>query len=931
MPRLVEKRNVCSDYCKTFKHVSIRQNNPVGDYYETKCFHCESRLIQCSQCDYAFELEVPKKNGKSCKTYYRRHYINIHEPLSSGDINRTCKRQATINDDSQEPVFEETDELDDWETIDNYRIESDSTDGLDDQKTLDDYKVDYREDKANPNVLYGLDEFGEVFNSMALPLENAAHTYTANQIYMHCRHIVKYKSQGTDDTGGFRHLTEKATLQRQTIGMASHKQTELLFSLNSVLLNSSRKESKEVMRLVRTLLNNYVNETVDTSNTPKTYRDARRMVIDGKFSTMANFPAPKVFEINDHACVSIKETILILAGHGEEFDLVYDAELETRSRCGLNGSSSAGRACVEVREVLRTIGVKDADARSYSIGLFYMWSDSFLNSFIKQKDNSVWVLTITILPNITIVLAIGKSGQDHTAVIEHFYQEIEELKRGFQCYMGSKNRIIKVAFNILYHSADRPEKHALRRTLQEGTYGRVSNYATDVSIDRLPSCKDCYRHLVKCAIEGHVVPTKQCYQCFNWTFDPKDPLQEICPVPKDYPKHTVLDWNPPLVHIMPPKGREPGRKLLGPVRLSSKWMIQSATYGYECRRQGIWSRPQFHSFMRSCSVNKSLADVILFHAEVDHSNCSFSDMKSILPRIWYLFDCFDRSMFPDMPLHLIAHGLGDDVIHFFESILKNFKKNTNFASFANAIISDIMTWYLDWCKLKEYPKSAWVGENIMAFLRLISYLYGMYLVNHPISVEEGSLLICSMARMTNSLQAMLSLLMSPKHQDAPQVLNHIKIFMSAFHQCDNEFNPRESNDMELSTTQKKNLSQIRVVDLLTDDEVMDVLCYIKVSPGRNKRETLNKQTANSLAATLSHMNLSQDGQKSDLQRRCFEAILQRSLDKATGTKSSTKTTSDVSNTQAEKKNNSWCKGGVLSMLANYIEQVDDLGQCHMIW
>lgn len=239
-------------------------------------------------------------------------------------------------------MFEETDELDDWETIDNYRIESDSTDGLDDQKTLDDYKVDYREDKANPNVLYGLDEFGEVFNSMALPLENAAHTYTANQIYMHCRHIVKYKSQGTDDTGGFRHLTEKATLQRQTIGMASHKQTELLFSLNSVLLNSSRKESKEVMRLVRTLLNNYVNETVDTSNTPKTYRDARRMVIDGKFSTMANFPAPKVFEINDHACVSIKETILILAGHGEEFDLVYDAELETRSRCGLNGSSSAG-------------------------------------------------------------------------------------------------------------------------------------------------------------------------------------------------------------------------------------------------------------------------------------------------------------------------------------------------------------------------------------------------------------------------------------------------------------------------------------------------------------------------------------------------------------------------------------------------------------
>ena len=81
-----------------------------------------------------------------------------------------------------------------------------------------------------------------------------------------------------------------------------------------------------------------------------------------------------------------------------------------------------------------------------------------------------------------------------------------------------------------------------------------------------------------------------------------------------------------------------------------------------------------------------------------------------------MLDCFDRCMFPDMPMHALAHGIGGDVIEFFEKILTSLKRDAAFGRFVNAIIRDIASFNLSWCKPKTYPKKAWVGENIMAFL-----------------------------------------------------------------------------------------------------------------------------------------------------------------------------------------------------------------------
>ena len=53
---------------------------------------------------------------------------------------------------------------------------------------------------------------------------------------------------------------------------------------------------------------------------PSDNNDIRTMMIDRAHSIMKNFPVQRVFNIGNHACVSLLETILLAAGHGAKFN-----------------------------------------------------------------------------------------------------------------------------------------------------------------------------------------------------------------------------------------------------------------------------------------------------------------------------------------------------------------------------------------------------------------------------------------------------------------------------------------------------------------------------------------------------------------------------------------------------------------------------------
>ena len=117
-----------------------------------------------------------------------------------------------------------------------------------------------------------------------------------------------------------------------------------------------------------------------------------------------------------------------------------------------------------------------------------------------------------------------------------FINEIKELEKGFQCYYTSDNNIRHVAFSLLYHSADRPERQSILNTLGEGTYGKVTNYAMEINPTKFPACKDCYKRLIS-NLKENTNKRRECNNCFCWNINPNDPKQQIMKVPDKYPQH----------------------------------------------------------------------------------------------------------------------------------------------------------------------------------------------------------------------------------------------------------------------------------------------------------------------------------------------------------------------------------------------------------
>ena len=147
---------------------------------------------------------------------------------------------------------------------------------------------------------------------------------------------------------------------------------------------------------------------------------------------MKNFPVPKVFNLNNHACVGLEKTIQIMAGHHRLFGFAWDGCTQKLNKDGLNGTKAVADLVNDIFDAMKSDGFSDEFIYGTHIGWVYFRSDSFLQCFVKQKDNCVWVLTVSICPPLNNInfsrytlLAMGKSSEDHPSVIEHYYREVK--------------------------------------------------------------------------------------------------------------------------------------------------------------------------------------------------------------------------------------------------------------------------------------------------------------------------------------------------------------------------------------------------------------------------------------------------------------------------------------------------------------------------
>ena len=589
--------------------------------------------------------------------------------------------------------------------------------------------------------------------------------------------------------GGYRGLVERAMISNREhkYSVADEEEASVMLLYHLLLLRLTQEDQSllleyekgkmKLFKLTDATMRRHVKIVF-----PNTTSEIRRLITDGRYSIMKNFPVQRVFMIENHACVSLRETILIMAAHHGGFEYAHDGATKKDNRSGLNGSRAVGDLQVDVMKQLRKVGVKEDQLRDVNIGFLYFWSDSFLRCFVKQRDNSVWILTVTVSPpynekssgKYTYVLAMGKSSNDHTKVIEFFHNEVRELMNGFDCYDCRKDEIRKTAFGLLFHSADRPERQSVAETRQEGDFGKVSNWAVNVSDKYFPACEECYCVITKEALMIGKRSTRQCNRCLCWTLNEEDSKkghsEKYTAVPKDYPDAEI-----PNEQMVP--GREPGRFYIGPKKLSVEFMIAVCKYAYLALRGGHWTKPNVEQFLRTCNVRQSRIKIIIEQAIADKKKGTVSKPEVYCPQIWFCGDIYQK--LPDLPMHAVAHGMIPDVLDAISQIFANWQRLTDFHRSANEVMSTIAAFGLDWCKVKTLPKAAWIGENSMAFGRLMSYLFGMYFLNGKFNKEVEPMLL-NMRRLINSFQAVLSILMS-RDPNVDRVDTLLKLLLSATH------------------------------------------------------------------------------------------------------------------------------------------------------
>ena len=631
------------------------------------------------------------------------------------------------------------------------------------------------------------------------------HKLCQTQLYFYQKYVSKCEDPN-DDTGGFRGLVHRASEgDREDASKIAPKRESCqffrLFNLHNLVPGSLKSQVIGLHQGAKELWNTAgrADQSVETKF-PSDDVECRNMLEEGHHSVYKNFPVPQVFEISDHACVSMKQVILISAGHGADFNFGYDAAKrnEDQNREGLNGTRAFKALVDEVRD-----HQQKCSAKANKIGYIYLWSDSFLNCFVKQKDNSVWIITLTICPpenkkssgKYTHVLAIGRSSANHTKVFERYLDEIRELMDGFDCYFGMTNQICRVAFGLLTLNGDRPERQAVGQTKKEGHYGKVSGMAAPVDEKKLPSCDKCLSRRVKTLLGTPPRQGKCCSECFDWKMEESEAQRTVKvmaghPCRRKQPEEGWLSENTL-------KGRELGRPNIGPVKLTREWLEKALEVTYIAVLIGEWTPAAADKFLTSCNVATNIAKFVADLALDDRKHGRMSGTKQHVPKIWKLPGLFDRFKLPDLPMHALAHGIITDTMNIFHQIFARYKKFEAFLWFANPVLEDVSSMRLDYCKVKSLPKAAWVGENVMGYTRLLSYLYGGFLSVTPLKSEEDDItrnIVVNMKLMLNSLQSLMSILMN-SHQvnveardreTEKSVDNHMKLLMSTadrLHNC----------------------------------------------------------------------------------------------------------------------------------------------------
>ena len=151
-----------------------------------------------------------------------------------------------------------------------------------------------------------------------------------------------------------------------------------MFLLFKLVMDMTQSQQEDFLRYQKKLLKHLQVEKIDNTTStriPESMAELSASITVGANSILKIFPSPRVFEIGSHACIELKESILLLLGHGGKpnFGKVHGV----RNLEGLGGTKAMDDLIKDVENRMRECGVHE-EVRNQN------WPSHFLEQFIPQ-------------------------------------------------------------------------------------------------------------------------------------------------------------------------------------------------------------------------------------------------------------------------------------------------------------------------------------------------------------------------------------------------------------------------------------------------------------------------------------------------------------------------------------------------------------------
>ena len=347
---------------------------------------------------------------------------------------------------------------------------------------------------------------------------------------------------------------------------------------------------------------------------PETKRRQRIISLGGDHGVLNALPSEKIFSIDrKHAMISLDEKISHMMAHGMAISWMNDVPEKDGSipsdDRGPNGSPAGKRllAKMKIRNKYGRVGTAYAYIR--------LWSDSFLKCWTKQRENSIWILTVTF-PNFdenatseyhTHVLAMGRSYDDHTPVIDYYFNELKNIREGVFRYSATHGKVINTCFDVLAYSADTPERRFILKQRLLGTYGMRSGWSGTVSGDKLPFCGRCFNKACRATKnDDSEKKVPRCGNCCGWSFGEAADVFTHSPVPESYPTLDVSDGE----FNDYPKGREVPLTYISGEKYTFQWVKKGIKASLHNVIHGRWNKGHIESYLKVLGVSDWIIDKV---------------------------------------------------------------------------------------------------------------------------------------------------------------------------------------------------------------------------------------------------------------------------------------------------------------------------------